>query len=91
MDQRSGKTLPEMDWVFTGSYLSPAGAFVAEESGSILANYHDVSSVLDNPLESGQVDDFTYARTSAIPALGTDVEVRIVPASTRKGETGDEE
>jgi hypothetical protein len=85
-DIRTDEALPSMAWVFTGSLLDLRGAYAAQSSGSILTNYHDRTSVLDNPLEAGRIDDYTYARTETIPPVGTPVEVSIVPAREQKEE-----
>ena len=53
--------------------------YMGDEVGSILTNYHDRTSVIDNPLKSGQVDDYIFANSSAIPPLGTSVEILIIP------------
>jgi len=84
-DERTGACLPRTSWVFTGSSLDARGVYGAHETGSIMSNYHDRLAVIDNPLELGQVDDFTFANTAAIPDVGTPVQVRIVPAEAQEG------
>ncbi|MEA3366013.1 MAG: YdjY domain-containing protein [Candidatus Hydrogenedentes bacterium] len=88
-DIRTDEALPAMGWVFIGSLVDRGGAYVAQSSGSILTNYHDRTSVLDNPLETGRIDDYTYARTEEIPPIGADVLIHIVPAKKQKGEGDD--
>jgi hypothetical protein len=90
-DIRTGKCLPSTHWVFVGSSVDMRGKYAADESGSIMTNYHDRLAVLDNPLETGRVDDFTHANAAVIPALGTRVEVRIVPVSVVTGGKPDAE
>lgn len=89
-DIRTGKPLPDTHWVFTGSIVDAEGDYFAQTSGSILTNYHDRTSVLDNPLEIGRVDDYTYARTQAIPPIGTSVRVTIIPAGKEGEEKKDD-
>lgn len=78
IDQRTGETLPKTDWVFVGSYLLEQGQYVADEVGSIITNYHDPTAVIDCPLESSRMDDYTYANTARIPPPGTPVTIRVV-------------
>ena len=77
--------MPDTPWVFIGSYLDTEGGYVADYVGSILTNYHDRSSVLDCPLEQGQVDDFMYVNSSRVPPVGTPVEIRIVADQSDPG------
>jgi len=83
-DERSGQPMSRTSWVFVGSNVSKQGVYAADTLGSIVTNYHDRTAVLDNPLDTGQVDDFTFARTELIPGAGTPVEVRLVPVKTPK-------
>lgn len=78
MNLQTAEALPDTPWVFIGSYLDTEGGYVADYVGSILTNYHDRSSVLDCPLEQGQVDDYMYVNSSVVPPVGTPVEIRVV-------------
>lgn len=78
------RTLRHTNWIFSGSSINTQGIYMADEVGSILTNYHDRTSVLDNPLESGQVDDYIFANTNVIPPVGTAVEIRIIPIKNGK-------
>jgi len=82
---QSGESLPDTPWVFIGSYLDTEGGYVADYVGSIMTNYHDRSSVLDCPLEQGQVDDYMYVNASLVPPVGTPVEIRIAVAQSDAG------
>jgi len=90
MDERTGASLPKTNWVFIGSSVDSRGVYGAAETGSIMTNYHDRLAVIDNPLELGQMDDYTYANTKAIPAVGTAAEIRIAPAPPQQGDNGDD-
>ncbi len=85
LNLQSGESLPDTPWVFIGSYLDTEGGYVADYVGSILTNYHDRSSVLDCPLEQGQVDDYMYVNSSLVPPVGTPVEIRIAVAQSDPG------
>ncbi len=80
MDTRTGDVMPETVWVFVGSRLSSRGKYLADGHGSIMTNYHDSTAVLDNPLDSGRIDDFMHANSSRVPSLGTSVRIRMTPA-----------
>ena len=84
-DNRTGESPPETAWVFVGSYIDANGSFLADQVGSLITNYHDNSTLIDLPLELGQVDDFMYANEAVIPPVNTEVDVRIV-AQEAKGE-----
>ena len=77
MDIRTSQSLPRTPWVFTGSIVGENGNYAADEVGSLVTNYHDSSAVLDNPLQSGELDDYTYADPRVIPPVGTPVQIRI--------------
>ncbi len=85
MDRRTKRTLKKIDWVFTGSLVKKNGVYMGDEVGSIVTNYHDQTAVIDNPLTSGRLDDYIYANTSAIPPVGTAVEIHIIPVKKTKG------
>ncbi len=84
VDQRTGRPLPRTSWVFIGSHVDVKGIYAADEIGSIVTNYHDWTAVVDNPLQGGQLDDFTFANTELLPEIATPVEIRIVPAKKPK-------
>jgi hypothetical protein len=88
-DQRTGRPMSKASWVFVGSSVDKQGAYAADKLGSIVTNYHDRTAVLDNSLDTGQVDDFTFARNELIPELGTPVEIRLVPVKKSKGTSDD--
>jgi hypothetical protein len=89
MDVRTKQSLPGTNWVFVGSLLDARGAYVADQSGSLITNYHDRTAVLDNPLDVGRIDDFTFANTALIPKVNTPVWIRVSVAAA-KGEKKDE-
>jgi len=82
-DNRTGTPLQDTHWVFTGSQFDPQGNYLAREVGSLITNYHDFTSVIDLPLEAGQ-DDFMLADQDTLPAVGTEVQVRIVAVGEKK-------
>ncbi len=77
LDLRTSQSLPRTPWVFVGSYVNNGGAYEADQTGSLMTNYHDVYSVLDLPLEAGRSDDYTVANRRVLPERGTPVEIRI--------------
>ena len=96
VDIRDGKSPPRTGWVFIGSGIVPSGDYLADQTGSIVTNYHDFSAVIDCPLELGQVDDYCYANESCLPKAGTPVDIRVTVAEdgskdgTRKGSQDDQ-
>jgi hypothetical protein len=86
---QTGEALPDTPWVFIGSYLDTEGSYVADYVGSSQPNYHYRSSVLDCPLEAGQVDDYMYVNSSLVPPVGTPVEIRIAVAQSDAADRSD--
>jgi hypothetical protein len=76
----SDKTMTETEWVFTGS-LFHDGVFAASVNRSLIAVYNDPTAIVNNPQRGGSDDTFYVPNASALPALGTVVEIilRAVP------------
>lgn len=70
----TGKPMPRIDWVFSGSYFSN-GIFAASVNKSLVAVYNDPSAILNNPLPTGGDDNAYEVMTSAVPPVGTEVEI----------------
>lgn len=87
IDTRSGEVQPETSWVFVGSHLNPHGEYLADGQGSIMTNYHDMTAVLDNPLDSGRIDEYMHANSSLVPSPGTPVQVRMAPVRGNRKDT----
>ena len=68
-----------MNWVYSGSY-SIQGRFMSQESGSIIAIWHDPFALIDNASPGGNSNAIWFVKTGTVPAVGTPVEVIITPA-----------
>jgi len=71
------------EWIFVGSDIFADGTYWADSEGEILCVANFASAVIDVPFknpnkQAQQMMDFV-ANTDAIPAVGTPVEVIIVP------------
>ena len=77
LDEKTGKTLEKVDWVFTGSYIDPAGVYAADRVGSMITNFHDFTATIDLALERGRIDDYMVANKSAMPVKGASVHITI--------------
>lgn len=83
-DERRQATMPPSGWLFAGSYFqSPVGdapaPYAADGVKSLVTTYHDSSSVLENPLDTGFDDEVYSANERAVPPVGTPVIVAFVP------------
>mgnify|MGYP006915945840 CR=1 FL=1 len=81
MDIRTKRSMPRTGWVFVGSRIGSRGAYLADGHGSVMTSYHDFTSVIDNPLAAGRLDEYMYANETLVPKPGTSVRVRITPAT----------
>lgn len=72
------KDVEPLDWVYTGSFVSQ-GRFMSQESGSIVAIWHDPVALIDNASPGGASNAIWVVKKGAVPAVGTPVEVIITP------------
>lgn len=73
------KDVETMNWVFSGSYVVD-GRFMAQETGSIAAIWHDPVALIDNASPGGESNRIWYVKKGTVPAVGTPVKVIIKPA-----------
>lgn len=86
-DQRQGRSMPRVGWVFTGSQMVKVPAppdwetlkevYAASYEGNIVATYHHPFVILDTPLIEGGDDTVYVPFTSRVPERGTPVTVHI--------------
>lgn len=70
------KDVVPMKWVFSGSYIDD-GRFMSQETGSIVAIWHDPVALIDNASPGGESNRIWYVRQGVVPPVGTPVEVSI--------------
>ncbi|MDF1552340.1 MAG: YdjY domain-containing protein [Deferrisomatales bacterium] len=80
LNQSTGKAMPRMDWVFTGSKLLD-GVFMAQVERSFVAIFRDPFALIDNPAPAGADDTVWFANHAACPPPGTEVDIVIRPAA----------
>ena len=68
-----------MNWVFSGSYVD-SGRFMAGETGSIAAIWHDPVAMIDNASPGGESNRIWFVKQGTVPPVGTSVKVTIKPA-----------
>lgn len=71
------KTVANIPWVFTGSYIHDNGMFMAQMDKSIIAVYHDPAAIIDHQLAKGASDEIWFVNSKKVPAAGTKVTVII--------------
>jgi hypothetical protein len=69
-------TMRQTSWVFTGSWLEQ-GRFMADDVKSLVTTYNDPSTIIDNPLATGQNDEVYRANKKVLPPKGTPVTIMI--------------
>jgi hypothetical protein len=72
--------MPKTNWIFTGSFTTPNGLFMAQVERSIAAIYHDPAALIDNPLQEGASDKVWFANEAKAPPPGSEVTVTIKKA-----------
>lgn len=73
------KDVGPMNWVFSGSYVDE-GRFMSQESGSIVAIWHDPVALIDNASRGGESNKIWFVKQGTVPAVGTPVEVTVKSA-----------
>jgi hypothetical protein len=73
------KDVKTMSWVFSGSYVDD-GRFMARETGSIAAIWHDPVAMIDNASPGGESNRIWFVKQGTVPPVGTAVKVTIKPA-----------
>jgi len=77
----AGEPMARGGWVFAGSQevAMPDGngapSFAADEGRTLIATYHDSSSILETPDEAAGDDDAFLVNPEVVPAVGTEVAV----------------
>jgi len=68
-----------INWVFTGSYVDD-GRFLAQETGSMAAIWHDPVALIDNASPGGESNRIWFVKQGTVPPVGTPVTITIKPA-----------
>lgn len=66
-----------MKWVYTGS-VTFQGRFMSQESGSVVAIWHDPVALIDNASPGGESNRIWFVKEGTVPPVGTPVEVILV-------------
>ncbi len=72
--------ITEEPFIYTSSPIMPGGAFLAEQTGSILGLYVDPGCLINNPREGNEEDDI-WVNDPAVPAKGTPVTLIFKPVA----------
>lgn len=68
--------IKKLDWVYTGSLVMD-GRFLAQQTGSIIAVYHDPAALIDHASEGGESDEVWFVKEGHVLPVGTAVKVTI--------------
>jgi len=72
-------SVSSINWVYTGSYVDD-NRFMAQETGSIAAIWHDPVAIIDNASPGGENNRIWFVKQGTAPPVGTPVIVIIKPA-----------
>jgi hypothetical protein len=67
-------------FIYTSSPIMQDGAFLAEQTGSILGLYVDPGCLINNPREGNDLDD-VWVNDPAVPAKGTELTLILKPSA----------
>lgn len=73
------RDVPPMKWVYTGSF-SFQGRFMPQESGSVVAIWHDPAAMIDNATPGGESNRIWFVKEGTVPAVDTPVTLTLLPA-----------
>jgi hypothetical protein len=73
------KDVAPMRWVYTGSFTDQ-GMFLAHETGSLVAIWHDPVALVDNASPGGESNRIWFVKEGTAPPVGTPVDVVVIPA-----------
>lgn len=76
----SVKDVDLLEWVFCGSFVNEYGRFMSQETGSIVAIWHDPVAMIDNASPGGESNRIWFVKQGTVPAPGTTVTVTIKPS-----------
>lgn len=71
------KDIEPLNWVFTGSIVTERGAFLSQETGSIIAIWHDPVAMFDNASPGGESNRIWFVKQGGVPPVGTALNVTI--------------
>lgn len=79
-DRSTESAMATMAWVYVGSHMQSGPdpkkpTFAADAIKSLVTTYHDPTSIVENPLDSGQDDTIFFANDKVLPAQKTPVTV----------------
>jgi hypothetical protein len=75
--ESSTSDVNQLNWVFCGSYVNELGGFMSQESGSIVAIWHDPVAMIDNASPGGESNRIWYAKQGTVPTVGTKVMITV--------------
>jgi hypothetical protein len=76
-NEEQERTLPESDWVYTGSVFLPDGSYLAEADGVLIGFVHTPAPIIENPLPDGVGN---YGAWILNPTIGLDpgTEIKLI-------------
>ena len=88
-DKKQNKPMAHTNWVYTGSFVSKDGEYMATLTGTYIVTFHDPYTIIDIPLEEGADDTIFWINKDAVKKKDFPVEI-IITALEQKDEGGKE-
>lgn len=92
-DNAKNQTMPQAGWIYVGSkfvklpyyeevngelvYQGEREYYLAQQTGNLIATYHDPGCILDTPLATGGDDTVYYVHAEVVPPRGTPITLEI--------------
>ena len=80
LDKKQNKPMAHTNWVYTGSFVSEDGEYLAKLTGTYIVTFHDPYTIIDIPLPEGADDTVFWINKDAVKKKGFPVEIIITVA-----------
>lgn len=77
LDKKQNKPMAHTNWVYTGSFVSDDGEYLAKLTGTYIVTFHDPYTIIDIPLPEGADDTIFWINKDAVKKKGFPVELII--------------
>jgi hypothetical protein len=83
IDTQTKKKFPRSDWVYTGSFVTPEGIYLAESGGVAIGFVHDPGSIIELPLSTG-LGRFGFIQLDSALKIPANTPISVTVRSIKK-------
>jgi len=88
-NDKEKKAMQHTNWVYTGSFISKEGDYMAKMTGTYIVTFHDPYTIIDIPAKEGADDTVFWVNKDAVKKKGFPVDL-IITVVEKKQEKGKE-